>query len=92
VPELLDRSTNHIAGPALEQAADALPAGFQLRSYRSRGTTRAFVLEVALACAPGTDVAAARQAERSLAAALALSLPETQLSLIVQAVPIDPQP
>jgi hypothetical protein len=45
------------------------------------------VLEVALACALGTDVSAAQRAERSLAAALAVVLPETQLSLVVQAVP-----
>ena len=87
VPELLDRSTNHIAGPALERAAGALPDGFRLESFRSRGTRHAFVLEVALACAPGTDVSAAQRAERSLAAALAVALPETQLSLVVQAVP-----
>jgi hypothetical protein len=87
VPDLLDRSTSHIAGPALERAADALPAGFSLESFRSRGTPHALVLEVALACAPGTDVAAAQRAERSLAAALAVALPETQLSLVVQAVP-----
>lgn len=59
---------------------------------RSRGTAHAFVLEVALACAPGTDVAAAQQAERSLAARLADLLPETQLSLIVHAVPMNPRP
>ena len=82
IPELLDRSTGHIAGPALERAAAALP----------RGTAHAFVLEVALVCAPGTDVAAAQQAERSLAARLADLLPETQLSLIVQAVPMNPRP
>jgi divalent metal cation (Fe/Co/Zn/Cd) transporter len=91
VPELLDRSTNHIAGPALQRAAKALPAGFSLRHFRSRGTAHAFVLEVALACAPDTDVAAAQRAERSLASALALLLPDTQLSLIVQAVPSDPE-
>jgi len=87
VPDLLDRSTGHIAGPALERAADALPAGFSLESFRSRGTPHALVLEVALACAPGTDVGMAQRAERSLAAALAVALPETQLSLVVQAVP-----
>ena len=70
----------------------ALPAGFHLQGFRSRGTAHAFVLEVALACAPGTDVAAAQQAERSLAARLADLLPETQLSLIVQAVPMNPRP
>jgi divalent metal cation (Fe/Co/Zn/Cd) transporter len=91
IPELLDRSTGHIAGPALERAAAALPTGFHLRGFRSRGTAHAFVLEVALACAPGTDVAAAQQAERSLAARLADLLPETQLSLIVQAVPMNPR-
>ena len=48
------------------------------------------VLEVALACAPGTDVAMAQRAERSLAAALAVALPETQFSLVVQAVPRPP--
>jgi hypothetical protein len=40
--------------------------------------------------APATDVAAVQQAERSLAARLADLLPETQLSLIVQAVPMKP--
>jgi hypothetical protein len=69
----------------------ALPAGFHLQGFRSRGTGHAFVLEVALACAPGTDVAAAQQAERSLAAGLADLLPETQLSLIVQAMPANPR-
>jgi ferrous-iron efflux pump FieF len=87
VPDLLDRSTNHIAGPALQRAASALPEGFHLKSFRSRGTPHAFVLEVALACAPGTDVVAAQRAERSLAASLAELLPETQLALVVQAVP-----
>ena len=90
VPDLLDRSTSHIAGPALQRAADALPSGFSLESFRSRGTPHALVLEVALACAPGTDVATAQRAERSLAAALAAALPETQLSLVVQAVPTPP--
>jgi divalent metal cation (Fe/Co/Zn/Cd) transporter len=90
VPELLDRSANHIAGPALQRAADALPEGFCLQSFRSRGTPHAFVLEVALACAPGTDVAAAQRAEHSLASSLADLLPESQLSLIVQAVPTSP--
>jgi divalent metal cation (Fe/Co/Zn/Cd) transporter len=87
VPDLLDRSTNHIAGPALQRAVNALPDGFHLKSFRSRGTPHAFVLEVALACAPGTDVVAAQRAERSLATSLAELLPETQLSLVVQAVP-----
>ncbi|HEY6717634.1 MAG TPA: hypothetical protein VI232_14945, partial [Reyranella sp.] len=32
VPDLLDRSTSHIAGPALERAAGALPAGFALEA------------------------------------------------------------
>ncbi len=67
-------------------------SSFAATRLRSRGTAHAFVLEVALACAPGTDVAAAQQAERSLAARLADLLPETQLSLIVQAVPMDPRP
>ena len=88
VPDLLDRSTGHIAGPALERASDALPAGFSLESFRSRGTPHALALEVALACAPGTDVAMAQRAERSPAAALAVALPETQFSLVVQAVPM----
>jgi divalent metal cation (Fe/Co/Zn/Cd) transporter len=29
VPDLLDRSTGHVAGPALQQAAAALPEGFR---------------------------------------------------------------
>ena len=44
IPELLDRSTGDIAGPALARAAAALPAGFELQGFRSRGTAHAFVL------------------------------------------------
>ena len=89
VPDLLDRSTNHVAGPVLRQAAMALPAGFALGSYRSRGTPRSFALEVTLACAANTDVAAARQAEARLAAALAETIPDVHVALTVRAVPAE---
>lgn len=89
IPDLLDRSTNHVAGPVLRQAATALPPGFTLGGFRSRGTPRSFALEVTLACAANTDVAAARQAEARLATALAEMMPDVHVALTVRAVPAE---
>jgi hypothetical protein len=36
-PDLLDRSTSHLVGPALQRALPILPAGFTLAAFRSRG-------------------------------------------------------
>ena len=86
VPDLLDRSIAHVAQPALEQAIPALPAGLRYAGFRSRGTPRAFVLEVLLACREGTDVAEVARAERQLAATLRRLLPDVELSVAVQLV------
>jgi divalent metal cation (Fe/Co/Zn/Cd) transporter len=83
LPDLLDRSMASLARPALEQAMAALP-GFALAGFRSRGTSRAFVLEVALGCPAGTEVRALAEAEARLAGALRRLLPEVELTLIVQ--------
>ena len=61
VPDLLDRSTGSLVGPALQQAMAKLPPQITVDSFRSRGTSRALHLEVALACAENTDVAAIRR-------------------------------
>jgi divalent metal cation (Fe/Co/Zn/Cd) transporter len=84
VPDMLDRSIGHVAQPALDRAMAALP-GFALSGFRSRGTARAFVLEVMLACPPGTEVRALGEAERRLALELRRLLPEVELSLVVRA-------
>jgi divalent metal cation (Fe/Co/Zn/Cd) transporter len=84
LPDLLDRSMDPLARPALEQAMAALP-DFALAAFRSRGTARAFVLEVALACPAGTEVRALAESERRLAAELRRLLPDVELSLIVRA-------
>jgi divalent metal cation (Fe/Co/Zn/Cd) transporter len=87
VPDLLDRSIAHVARPALERAATVLPAGLRLTGFRSRGTARAFALEVTLACRTGTDVQEVARAERQLAAELRRLLPDIELSVAIQAVP-----
>jgi len=84
LPDLLDRSMDRLARPALEQAMAMVP-GFALAGFRSRGTTRAFVLEVMLACPAGAEVRALAESERQLSAELRRLLPEVELSLIVQA-------
>jgi divalent metal cation (Fe/Co/Zn/Cd) transporter len=84
LPDLLDRSMDRLARPALEQAMAAVP-GFALTRFRSRGTTRSLVLEVALACPAGTEVRALAESERRLAVELRRLLPEVELALIVQA-------
>jgi divalent metal cation (Fe/Co/Zn/Cd) transporter len=84
LPDLLDRSMDRLARPALVQAMGALP-GFALAGFRSRGTARAFVLEVLLACPAGTAVRALADAERGLAVELRRLLPEVELSLVVRA-------
>jgi divalent metal cation (Fe/Co/Zn/Cd) transporter len=86
VPDLLDRSTAHIAGPALEQAAAVLPTGFSLATFRSRGTTRAMAVEAAIACPRETDVRAMGDIERALGSELMRLLPGVEVSLTVQAV------
>jgi divalent metal cation (Fe/Co/Zn/Cd) transporter len=83
LPDLLDRSMDPLARPALEQAMAGLP-GFALTGFRSRGTARAFVLEVMLACPAGSHVRTLADAERRLASELRRLLPEVDLSLIVQ--------
>ena len=87
VPDLLDRSIANVARPALEQAAAVLPAGLRLAGFRSRGTPRAFALEVTLACRSGTDVQELAHAERRLAAEMRRLLPDIELSVAIQAVP-----
>ena len=84
LPDLLDRSMDPLARPALRQAMAGLP-GFVLSGFRSRGTARAFVLEVMLACPPGTEVRALGEAERRLGLELRRLLPEVELSLVVRA-------
>ena len=84
LPDLLDRSMDRLARPALLQAMGVVP-GFALAGFRSRGTARAFVLEVMLACPPGAEVRALAQSERRLAAELRRLLPDVELSLVVRA-------
>jgi divalent metal cation (Fe/Co/Zn/Cd) transporter len=91
-PDLLDRSTNPLVGPALQQAIPVLPAGFSLAAFRSRGTARALTLEVALDCADSTDVAAIRRVGGLLAGALAQALPGTEINLAVNTVTIAVEP
>ena len=83
LPDLLDRSMDRVARPALVQAMAALP-GFALAGFRSRGTTRAFVLEVMLACPAGAEVRALAESERRLAVELRRLLPDVELSLVVR--------
>jgi divalent metal cation (Fe/Co/Zn/Cd) transporter len=83
LPDLLDRSMDSLARPALQQAMAAVP-GFGLAGFRSRGTARAFVLEVVLACPAGAEVRALAESERRLAAELRRLLPEVELSLVVR--------
>lgn len=83
LPDLLDRSMDRLARPALRQAMAALP-GFALAGFRSRGTTRAFVLEVMLACPAGAEVRALAESERRLAVELRRLLPDVELSLVVR--------
>jgi len=87
VPDLLDHSIAHVAQPALEQAIPALPSSFRFAGFRSRGTPRAFALEVMLACRDGTDVGEVARAERQLAAELRRLLPDIELSVAVSLVP-----
>jgi hypothetical protein len=91
-PDLLDRSTSHLVGPALQRALPILPAGFTLAAFRSRGTARALTLEVALDCADSTDVAAIRRVGGLLAGALAQALPGTEINLAVNTVTIAVEP
>jgi divalent metal cation (Fe/Co/Zn/Cd) transporter len=83
LPDLLDRSMDRLARPALMQAMEMVP-GFALAGFRSRGTARAFVLEVMLACPAGTEVRALAQSERRLATELRRLLPDVELSLVVR--------
>ncbi len=85
VPDLLDRSASHLVGPALTEASRALPAGFYLRSYRSRGTARVLRLEVNLTCPEATSVAALRAARRALSIELERRLPEVEIDLALDA-------
>ena len=91
-PDLLDRSTSHLVGPALQRALPILPAGFTLAAFRSRGTARALTLEVALDCAHSTDVAAIRRVGGLLAGALAQALPGIEINLAVNTVTIAVEP
>jgi divalent metal cation (Fe/Co/Zn/Cd) transporter len=92
VPDLLDRSNSHLVGPALQQASRMLPAGFALDSFRSRGTSRALTLEVALDCAETTEVASIRSVGRALAGDLARALPGVEINLAVNTVTIAVEP
>lgn len=89
VPDLVDRSANHVAAPALVRGAALLPPGMTIDSFSSRGTARAFVLEVALGCASTTELAAVRTAARVLADDLARTLPGVDIRLQVNAVSLD---
>lgn len=91
-PDLLDRSTNHLVGPALQQASRRLPADFTVAGFRSRGMSRAFTVEVALDCAETTDVAAIRRVGRLLAGELAMALPGVEINLAVNTVTIAVEP
>jgi divalent metal cation (Fe/Co/Zn/Cd) transporter len=81
IPELLDRSARHLAGAALIEASQALPPGFSLASYRSRGTARALRLEVVVDCPDSGSVAALRAARAVLVIELERLLPGTEISL-----------
>jgi divalent metal cation (Fe/Co/Zn/Cd) transporter len=89
VPDLLDRSTNALVGPALEQATRRFPADFTLAAFRSRGTSRALTLEVALDCAASTDVAALRRVASIIADDIAAALPGVDINLAVNTVTVD---
>jgi divalent metal cation (Fe/Co/Zn/Cd) transporter len=89
VPDLVDRSANYIAAPALGQGAALLPSGMTIDAFSSRGTARSFVLEVALGCAPATELATIRTAARILADELARTLPGVDIRLQVNAVSVD---
>jgi divalent metal cation (Fe/Co/Zn/Cd) transporter len=89
VPDLVDRSANHLAEPVMARAAHLLPAGATLESFRSRGTARAFTLEVALGCAAATPIEAVGESARILAAELAQSLPGVDIQLQVNAVSLN---
>jgi hypothetical protein len=71
VPDLLDRSAAHVAGPALAEAAAALPP--------------AFALEVAVTCPEGAGVRAIEEVERQLAVQLASALPGVELAVSIRA-------
>ncbi len=88
VPDLLDRSTNRVVGPVIRAAAGNLPAEFTLDGFRSRGTPRAFTVEVALACAETTDIAAIRRIAGALAGELTQALPGAEIRLAVNTVTI----
>jgi divalent metal cation (Fe/Co/Zn/Cd) transporter len=87
LPSLLDRSANALAGPALRDAARALPPGFALHGFRSRGTAQALWLEVTVGCDPDTDIVAVQWIRDLLAIELAVCLPGTELSVTVLPVP-----
>jgi divalent metal cation (Fe/Co/Zn/Cd) transporter len=81
IPDLLDRSARHLAGAALAEACRALPAGFSLASWRSRGTVRALRLEVIVGCPDSGSVAVLRTVRTVLVAELERLLPGTEISL-----------
>ena len=81
IPDLLDRSARQLAGSALVEASHALPAGFSLASWRSRGTARALRLEVVVGCSDSESIAALRAARAVLAAELERLLPGTEINL-----------
>jgi divalent metal cation (Fe/Co/Zn/Cd) transporter len=86
VPDLLDRSAGHLVGAALLEAAQALPSGMSLSSWRSRGTARALVLEVTLDCAGTTSVVAVRGVRQALALELERLLPGVDVTLTLNTV------
>jgi divalent metal cation (Fe/Co/Zn/Cd) transporter len=89
VPDLVDRSANHLAAPVLAEAARLLPAGATFESFRSRGSARAFTLEVALGCEAATSVETVHESARILGKALAGALPGVEIRLQVNAVSLD---
>jgi divalent metal cation (Fe/Co/Zn/Cd) transporter len=87
-PDLLDRSTGHLVGPLLDRAVRELPDTFGLEGFRSRGTARAFTLEVTLDCPGTTEIEALRAAGRAIGQALARALPDSEINLAVNTVSI----
>jgi divalent metal cation (Fe/Co/Zn/Cd) transporter len=92
VPDLLDRSTGSLVGPALQQAMAKLPPQITVDSFRSRGTSRTLHLQVALACAENTGIATLKSVARTLASELARLLPGVEIKLAVNTVTISVGP
>jgi divalent metal cation (Fe/Co/Zn/Cd) transporter len=89
VPDLVDRSASHLAAPVVARAGQLLPEGTRFESFRSRGTARAFTLEVVLGCGAATPMGAVGESARILAAELAQALPGVEVQLQVNAVSLN---